>query len=84
MDRYAYDVGGNQIVHVAGRLSPVLLLAAACVSLGGCVAGTVAGAAVGVAATTVKTGVKVTGAVAGAGVHATSAVVHAATGGGKS
>ena len=71
-------------MHAAGRLPPVLLLALACVSLGGCVVGTVAGAAVGVAATTVKTGVKVTGAVAGAGVHARGAAVHAATGGGKS
>ena len=32
-------------MQTAGRLSPVLLLALACVSLGGCVVETVAGAA---------------------------------------
>ena len=56
-----------------------VLLAAACVSLGGCVVG----AAVGVAATTVKTGVAVTGAAVGGAANATGAVVRTATGGGS-
>ena len=64
------------------RVLAAVLLAAASVSLGGCVVGTVAGAAVGVAATTVKTGVAVTGAAVGAAANTTGAVVRTATGGG--
>ena len=65
------------------KVLAAVLLAAACVSLSGCVVGTVAGAAVGVAATTVKTGVAVTGAAVGGAANATGAVVRTATGGGS-
>ncbi len=56
------------------------LLCSVCLSLGGCVVGTVGGAAIGVAATTVKTGVRATGAVVRVGAKATGAVVRTATG----
>lgn len=64
-------------------LRPLLVVPAAVASvmLGGCVVGTVAGAAVGVAGATVKTGVKVAGATAGVAADGVGAVAHAATGG---
>jgi hypothetical protein len=69
--------------HAIRRFGALLLSVTCAIGLGGCVVGTVAGAAVGVAATGVKAGASV----AGAAVHVTadgvSAAGKAVTGAGK-
>lgn len=69
--------------HPVRLAATALLLVLTGSTMSGCVAATLAGAAVGVGAAAVGTTAKVGGAVVGAAADTAGAVVHTATGGGK-